>query len=807
MGDGMDVVAQAGKHPILMPKPAPDFFEGALLGNGGLGVVVTTRPDALVLHVGHNAVWDIRLAEDHAEELGTFTDVFRRVQAISPSLATLNDDPWYRAYCQMAEDNYAQPYPCPMPCGSVLFGWDRREVELVGHTLHIDEGLCVVQFLRVETGAALQAAMIVEPTRDRIWVRTRTEEGGESPAPIFNRIKVLPDPEPRAGLPVPETVRRGQEPRIGFRQVLPGRVDGAPDPRDRAFVITASVSVAGVAPSTEGTLEMRWDHARDLVTCITLQHGRAAECGAAALDLVPSTPSRADWNAAHEASMKAWRTYWERSGVQLDDPELEQVWYWNLYFLKCAVTPGGVCPGLFGNWSYRSIGSAWHGDYHMNYNTEQPFWVTFSSNHADLHESYVSLVETLMPLSRTWAEHYYGLHGAYFPHSAYPVDMHMMPYPTPHWGWELCETPFTVQSLWWHYLYTQDRRFLHDRAFAPIQAAVQFMVEYMMRQEAHGPQWGDDGYHIFPTVVPELYGLTPGFQKNADCLVDLTLTRFIFRAFVEMCTILEKTSEEAPLLQRVQEILDHFPQYPTAESPRGKVWVSVAGEDPETVYNLPNPLTPVFPGEEMGLAASDATDENFAVAVNSYRNHRNEGGNEIVLYYLAGVRLGILDLDRFKRHLRYSHLPNGTWTNMMTETGGRRHDARDFTGMAHMGIWVENFGLPVVINECLLQSYDGTLRLFPNWPSERAAEFRTLRAVGAFLVSARQAKGQVQWVEVTSETEAELRLRNPWARAAVRIHRSNTEEIVLAERVLTVAMQAGEFIRLTSEGRPQAYRP
>ena len=52
--------------------------------------------------------------------------------------------------------------------------------------------------------------------------------------------------------------------------------------------------------------------------------------------------------------------------------------------------------------------------------------------------------------------------------------------------------------------------------------------------------------------------------------------------------------------------------------------------------------------------------------------------------------------------------------------------------MRNMGIWFENFGLPVVINECLLQSYDGALRLFPNWPLDRAAEFRTLRAVGAF---------------------------------------------------------------------------
>jgi hypothetical protein len=39
-------------HPVAYDRPAPDFFEGALLGNGAMGVVVTTRPDAVVLYTG-----------------------------------------------------------------------------------------------------------------------------------------------------------------------------------------------------------------------------------------------------------------------------------------------------------------------------------------------------------------------------------------------------------------------------------------------------------------------------------------------------------------------------------------------------------------------------------------------------------------------------------------------------------------------------------------------------------------------------------------------------------------------------------
>ena len=84
-----DPFERASQHPITCDKPAVDFFEGALLGNGGLGVVVTTRPDGVMIHFSHNNVWDIRLAENHADEIGTFQELFEKVKAVPESYATL----------------------------------------------------------------------------------------------------------------------------------------------------------------------------------------------------------------------------------------------------------------------------------------------------------------------------------------------------------------------------------------------------------------------------------------------------------------------------------------------------------------------------------------------------------------------------------------------------------------------------------------------------------------------------------------------------------------------------------------------
>ncbi|WP_051318050.1 glycosyl hydrolase family 95 catalytic domain-containing protein [Cohnella thermotolerans] len=754
------------------------------LETAGKHAIRYDRPAAIVVHFGHNNVWDIRIAEDHKEEIGTFGELFARLKAIPADYAHLSDDPWYRKYVKMAGENYEKPYPRPMPCGSLLLGFDPRTTEVLGHRLHLDSGLCDV-YLLVD-GSRVTLQLFVEQQADRLWASVKEPEDGSRAlaGPAFmNRIKLIPDPETPPELPRYAVSTDRERRRLAFRQTLPFSLseDGtaAGHPRDRAFRLSVEVQSAETFAETGAELEASVRCASGFLLCVSLEEGPDSFVPAAA-DIPSDRPDESAFARALAGSLDGWREYWSRSGVALEDEELERLWYRNLYFYNCSVKPDATCPGLFANWSYGKIGSEWHGDYHMNYNTQQPFWVAFSSNHAEKHLAYASMVEQVLPLSRRWARDYYGLRGAYFPHSAYPVEMSMMPYPVPHWGWEVCETPWTVQSLWWHYLYTMDREFLADRAFVPMKEAVLFMVDYMKRPEASGEGWSDDRYHIYPTVVPELYELTPGFKLNRDCIVDLTLTKFLFRAFGSACEALGREEQEAELLAEVRDVLSRFPDYPTAESRRGTVFVSVSGEDPEVVYNVPNSVTTVFPGEDHGLHSDPET---YAIAVNSYRNHRNEGGNDIVFCALAGARLGQLDLERFKRQVNYCMLPNGTCTDKLLLSGGRYSDTTPFDYMSSMGVWFENFALPAVVNECLLQSYNGILRLFPNWPSGKRAEFKTLRAVGAFLVSALWEDGEVQWAEIRSEAGSELKLYSPWT----------------AGEVIVRPTRPGETIRLTKD--------
>ncbi|MDD5262894.1 MAG: glycoside hydrolase N-terminal domain-containing protein [Methylacidiphilales bacterium] len=808
-----DPFEQAALHPILHDGPAVNFFSGALLGNGGMGAVVCTRPDAIVIHFGHNSVWDIRIAEATLEKLGTFAQVFARVRAINPALSKLGDDPWFREYCHMASASYRKPYPRPFPCGSLVLGFDSRETETLGHRLDLATGVCTVELLW--RGERRFARIFVEHEADRLRVGVFDATGAPASSP-FLRVRLLPSHPSAGGLgqpapgpgptddmpPYSECMDEAQR-SFCFRQILPAAEPEVYDPKtghpdDRAIRLNVTVNSRLTSRN-----RMNWFGnyqgpdalERDLTdtdlffACVQLDHGPATGVpnGAEVLDITHATTA-----AAAERIAAEWRAYWRRSGVALADAELEAIWYRNLYFLACSLRPGVTCPGDFANWSYGNIGSAWHGDYHLNYNTQQAFWATFSSNHVELHLPYVDLVDHMLPVSRAWARDYYQLGGACFPHSAYPVKMSIPPYPVPTWGWEICETPWAVQSLWWHYLYTMDAGFLRDRAIGPIREAVLFLCDYLSRPDAHGPQWNDDHFHVFPTVVPEIYELTPGLEKNADCIVDLTLIRFVFRAYIKACGVLGIGAPEQELLARVGKLLPRLPDYPTAKSASGTVFVNVRGEDPEIVQNTPNTLMTVFPGEDHGLHSPP---DMLAICRNSLRRHRNEGGNDLVFLNLQAARLGCLDLERFKRHVRYCLLPNGTCTDMCRQMGGRYRDDGDFDFMARMGIWFENFSLPAVINECLMQSYSGVLRLFPNWPKERDAEFRTLRAAGAFLVSAGCGGGTVTWVEVLSETGGDLVLLNPWP-GKVRCQRGEETWDAAGEQI-SIATNVGDLIRLT----------
>lgn len=806
-----DAAQIARRHRIVRRLPTPDFFEGMLLGNGDIGVCLVVRPDALGLHIGKLDVWDIRVSEEHIRHLLPFDKLLELWQRASErakqagradAIYLENEDPELVEYVKKMRSSYAKPWPRPWPCGTVWLHWDARKVAVEEQELDISSGryrlLAACDDLRGRR-ARRSLECFVSWTAGHILV------AGDMPV---HSIAYYPHVDRETGMPAPELGPASQ----GFvcHQLLPATAPTeeqprpGPSPDDRSFSLCACLSggwnltpggeragAPGVRPggpwSTgpgpgerpraffERTPEGAWRV--DVALMSSLDHASPREHAPAEAQRLARIPTA----ELRRETARAWYEYWSKSAVELEDRELERIWYHNQYWLACCLRPGKVAPGLFGNWSMGNIGTAWHGDYHMNYNTQQVFWGVFSSNHVEQHLPYVDLVEKLMPMAEWNARVQFGLPGAYFPHSAYPVPSNVNPYPVPPWGYEICETPWTVQSLWWHYEYTRDEDYLR-RVYPLMKAATDFLVAYVKK--------GNDGkYHIAPSVSPENWGLTVDFRLNRDCIIDLALTEFLLDAMLEASRILGRDAELRP---RWQEVRENLAPYPEGEGPYGRVWLDVVDAPLEWVYNVPVTTSPVFPCEQVGF---DRRAELLGIARRTVETVRLEGGNDLVWLPLVRARLGMLDLDWFKREVRYCLIPNGVANDRVRQIGGRYRDTTNFDFMMRMGIWTENLSLPAVINECLLQSTHGVIRLFPNTTNLGPARFRNLRARGAFLVSAAWDGYKITEAEILSEKGGRVRLLSPWPETTVM---SGSREIpaTLAGGILEFATEPGERYRL-----------
>lgn len=118
-------------------------------------------------------------------------------------------------------------------------------------------------------------------------------------------------------------------------------------------------------------------------------------------------------------------------------------------------------------------------------------------------------------------------------------------------------------------------------------------------------------------------------------------------------------------------------------------------------------------------------------------------------------------------------------------------------GMETMGL------LGTAINEMLLQSHEGKIRVFPAIPSKFASAF-TLRAEGAFIVSSViDSLGNIPFVEIKSLAGKECRIQNPWDDDLVQVVTQNNRNVnieVNKDNVISFKTTIGESYIVRKKG-------
>lgn len=68
-----------------------------------------------MIRFGRSGYLDIRITEDHADEIGTFAEIFERVRAIPADYATLEEDPGTKPIAKPCRRTIANPTRAPFP--------------------------------------------------------------------------------------------------------------------------------------------------------------------------------------------------------------------------------------------------------------------------------------------------------------------------------------------------------------------------------------------------------------------------------------------------------------------------------------------------------------------------------------------------------------------------------------------------------------------------------------------------------------------------------------------------------------------
>jgi len=767
-------------HPVLTPE------EGLLLGNGDLSVSVYQAADKIIWRFGKGDVWDRRLdlSEDpkpaHIDEVahGIEKEGWKCGPYGGPVEATRGtaNPKRMREICQSCPPSYVQrPYPCPKPVGELAlhFPPDLPGMK-VRQCLTIEEAKLLIE-CSWPSGVKLRLESFVAPKPNVLVVRWKVENWnaqtrmGHKP-PVWFSLYRWADPTIQSfAARFFADCRHGGFSGLTSPKITPlappvARKDGdgwvieqsfPPDPffqdgfRYRmAPFVSAGVGIERVDMQAVQEARLHILPSQDAVEGqLAVAVATSSDPGGPAEEVKRIGVPLADQPAATldrwaDENRKAAAEFWARSKVSIADPVLENLWYETFHARRCAYRRGTVPPGLYLPSTVQDY-AHWHGDYHWNYNIQQPFWGDYTANHLDLGDAYFHVLNFALPIGRKIARDYYGCRGVFVQLTTYPIVHTEDPLGCVPMGRMAYVTGFAMNQCWWRYLYTLDKEWLRSTGYPVIRDCALFYTDFMKK--------GNDGlYHIFPSNQGE-----DGFSGNPRDFTDRTQimqhARYCLRAAIRASEALDADKDLRDLWR---DRLEHaapdngpFPNdFAGTMSPLANP-TALTGLEKECYEANPPEFRigrPYRPQPEQFDTTQPAM---FPLGTDWYFGKLPWG---TMASLRSGEFIADRDLPEFRRMVVAWRRPNGVRGAMAAANYGR------------LGIMGESLGVAAPLQEMMLQSWDGALRVFPAWPKNIDAGFESFRAEGAFLVTAAWSQGKVSTLSLRSEKGSLCRVYSPW---------------------------------------------
>jgi alpha-L-fucosidase 2 len=444
-----------------------------------------------------------------------------------------------------------------------------------------------------------------------------------------------------------------------------------------------------------------------------------------------------------QAHREWWKEYWSQSFVEIGDPVLEKFYYASQYITASASRTGKVAPGLYGPWVTTDHPS-WNGDYTLDYNHQTPYLGLYSSNHVATADPYDPPVLEFVNRGKTYARTMLNVRGVYYPGHIGPWGLEREFDYDPFMGMK-SNAAFLAMPMLMRFYSTYDDSYA-AKVYPFLREVGDFWEDYLVKSQGQYIISNDCADEVGP------WNSRPDWTKCAASLNpmnELAFVRATFKGLIDMSHELGLDASRRPAWQ---EIIDHLSPYPTGERHGKKVLViAEAGDDGKSTSTIASWGTlAIWPGSQIGLG-EDSKLLQLALDTVIERGYR-----EHPLVPPAMARVGY-DPVKLLAAMQKDCLANGYPNGYIFFPGGGVESASS---------------IPATINEMMLQSFTGVLRLFPVWPKDRGASFGNLRAYGAFLVSSTFRDGRVYALSLLSEKGRDCVLANPWPGQSVVLYRN-----------------------------------
>lgn len=453
--------------------------------------------------------------------------------------------------------------------------------------------------------------------------------------------------------------------------------------------------------------------------------------------------TRADFDSWLSGHRDWWHAYYPASFLTLPDPYWESYYWIQIYKLACATRADGMVIDVTGPWLQPT---PWPGTW-WNLNVQLSYWAPVTGNRLELVES----------LRRSMREHLPDLIAsvpsecrndcAAIGHETGQSRLLSPISPPGSQAFEVGNLTWVCHNLWLYYRMSMDDAFLRDELYPLLRRSINFYLRSL--------ETGADGkLHLPKTYSPE-------YDRTPDCNYDLSLLRWGLQTLLVATDRLKIDDPLRPTWRQTLEKLTEFPQDSTGLMiGRGMPYSRSHRHYSHLLMIYPlQVLTPEQPG---GAELIDKSLTHWHALQGAHAGYSFTGGASIAAVLGQGDR-ALEFLERYKKYIK----PN----TMYQEAGPCIETPLSCAQSLH---------------DMLLQSWGGTLRVFPAVPEAwKDVTFHNFRAEGAFLVSASRKDGKTRWVRLKSLAGEPCRIRVDGKDRTLKLAKG--EEIVLGEGDCTVA--------------------